>query len=96
MTTYVYRNGEWVDKETLVFTVNKASAKFTVIKDTPEYVSPMSGKLVSSRRERREEMKVYNVREVETSECKLGYKNKRFMAKHGITNERASERKTIL
>ncbi len=43
-----------------------------------EYISPMSGKLVTSKRERLEEMKRYNVREVDPSEYKKVLKDRGF------------------
>ena len=39
-----------------------------VVSDTPDYCSPVTGKVVSGRAARREEMKVHNVREVDPSE----------------------------
>lgn len=56
------------------------------------YRSPLSGREVSSRAERREEMRVHNVREIEPSEGPhrdgSRYRNKEFMRKHGIPEDR--------
>lgn len=59
---------------------------FQYIADTKPYISPLSGVEVSSRRERREEMKIHNVREVDPSEGPhrdgSRYNNPDFINKH--------------
>ena len=55
-----------------------------VISDIPPYKSPLSMKVVDGRYARREEMKRYNVREVDPGEFKPVYHNKRFAERHGL------------
>lgn len=52
--------------------------------DLPEYISPITGKPVDGRAARREELKRSGCREVDPSEFRVEYKNKRFIEKHGI------------
>lgn len=67
-------NGKIVTREEFLkgaVGIKPGSAKgMTVIFDRAEYVSPLTGKLVTSRRERREEMKRFEVREVDPSEMR--------------------------
>lgn len=55
--------------------------------DLPEYISPITGRPVDGRAERREEMKRHGCREVDTSEFKPVYRNERFMKKRGFVND---------
>ena len=63
MAKYYWHNGEWVEKKP----VTQSNTPY-IWNDLPEYVSPLSFKPVDGRRARREEMKRFNVREVDPSE----------------------------
>lgn len=52
--------------------------------DLPEYISPITRRPVDGRAARREELKRNGCREVDPSEFKVEYQNKRFIEKHGI------------
>lgn len=82
MTTYVIRDGKLVEKAE----ARRAQIAPHYWPDVPAYKSPMTGREVSSRRERKEEMKRFGVREVEPSEFTVRYQNAEFMRKHGIRN----------
>lgn len=56
--------------------------------DLPEYISPVTGRPVDGRTERREEMKRHNLREVEPSEFKPCYRNPDFVKKHNIPEKK--------
>lgn len=84
--TYVWRDGKLVPKSEVPL---RHGVWFW--SDVPHYKSPLSGKEITSRSERREEMKRFNVREIEPSEGPhrdgSRYNNKDFMRKHGILEE---------
>ena len=66
MSKYIWVSGEgWIPREQ--FKRPEPVAPY-VWSDLPEYISPMSLRPVDGRRARREEMKKYNVREVDPSE----------------------------
>jgi hypothetical protein len=73
MTRYVWRNDRFEDRSTgePMPTVDRISAPM-VVRDV-SYISPLSMKPVTSRSQRREEMKVHNVREVDPSEYRPTY-----------------------
>lgn len=65
MTTFVNRNGQWVDKATgePMLTEEQRKAPIAVpniIFDIPAYESPIDGRLITSRSERREDLKRNN------------------------------------
>lgn len=62
-----------------------------LMRDTPTYESPLSGKMVDGRVQRREEMKRFNVREVDPGEFKPCYRNHEFAKKHGIHESKWGE-----
>jgi hypothetical protein len=62
---YYWDGNDWVERKPATV----VDSKFPFIQtDLPQYVSPLSGKVIDGRRERREEMKKYDVREVDPSE----------------------------
>lgn len=66
MAKYLWIKGEgWVDRNEFTRPEPVAPA---VWGDLPEYVSPLSFRPVDGRRARREEMRQFNVREVDPSE----------------------------
>lgn len=56
-----------------------------VMRDIPEYVSPLGTGVVSSRSQRREEFKRYGCREVDPSEFKPSYANPKNKARRAHT-----------
>lgn len=91
MATYILRDGHLVDKHTGEACVLSGDiAAPMVMKDTPEYHSPIDGRLITSRSERREDLKRNNCVEVDPSNTLTKgrtdvFKNKRFAKKHGLT-----------
>lgn len=81
MVTYVMRDGVLVEKDKAP-PLRKETRCMPC--DLPEYISPITGKPVDGRTERREELKRHGCREVDPSEWKDGYTNERFIKKHGI------------
>jgi hypothetical protein len=73
MTRYVWRNDRFEDRSTgePMRTIERIARPFVVSDVT--YKSPLSGKEVTSRSQRREEMKIHNVREVDPSEYRPTY-----------------------
>lgn len=75
---YVFRNGEFVERKTgEPMSAPDRIATPMLMKDVA-YKSPLSGKEVTSRSQRREEMKIHGVREVEPSEFKPVYRTKKW------------------
>ncbi len=89
MGIYVFRNGAFFDKYTgkamIVPTREKLCAP-TVISDIPAYRSPIDGKLITSRSQRREDLKANGCVEYEPSlsPTKGKFRNKQFCAKRGL------------
>lgn len=75
---YVFRNGEFVERKTgePMDAPERVASPF-VMRDV-HYKSPLSLKEVTSRSQRREEMKVHNVREVDPSEYQPVYRSKKW------------------
>lgn len=91
MTIFVYRNGQYVNKATGE-PMNDSSKPFKasapmIMKGMPTYQSPIDGKVINSRQERKDDLKANNCVEYEPSmsPVKDGFKNKRFAKKHGLT-----------
>lgn len=55
-----------------------------VMRDTPEYQSPIDGRLITSRSHRREDMRRNNCVEVDPPKRPRGLKNERFARKRGL------------
>ena len=55
-----------------------------VMRDIPEYKSPLGTGWITSRSHRREELKRSGCREVDPSEWKSAYRNPHFAAKRGL------------
>lgn len=73
MTVYVWHDGGWHDKRTgQPMDAPEGIFRPAVLSDVT-YKSPLSGKVITSRSQRREEMKVHNVREVDPSEWRPTY-----------------------
>lgn len=91
MAVYVFRDGIFVNKRTGE-PLNKNPAEFTpsmpmIMKPMPEYRSPVDGRVINSRQERRDDLKRNNCVEFEPSlsPTKGKFKNKRFAEKRGLT-----------
>lgn len=57
--TFVYRNGEFVDKRTgepMPFDPMSAVSMPQIMRDIPEYASPIDGRMITSRSARREDL----------------------------------------
>lgn len=79
MTKYVYRNGALVNKDTgepLAIESKEICAPY-ITSDIPAYFSHASGKWVEGRSARREDMKRAGVRELDPSEFKPQYRDKK-------------------
>ncbi len=90
MSAYVWRNGAFVDKQTGEAMHKPFAGQVcmpTVISDIPEYRSPIDGKSITSRSERREDLKRNNCVEYEPSmsPTKGKIRNKDFAAKRGLS-----------
>jgi hypothetical protein len=88
--TYIFRNGEFVEKKTgeaMVLRKGPIAAPM-VMRDTPEYRSPVDGRLIGSRSERREDLKRNNCIEwdpaLSPTRGKAEFKNARFAKKHNL------------
>jgi hypothetical protein len=81
MTRFVWGGHDWVD----VATLEKAPRVGPfILRDTPAYVSPVTGHVVDGRSARREDLKRSGCREVDPSEFKPVYRNERFAKKNGL------------
>ncbi len=83
MTRYVWRNDAFYDRATgkRMQTVDIVCAP-RVQRDV-SYISPLSMTPITSRSQRREEMKVHNVREVDPSEYKPVYRSRKWAERMG-------------
>lgn len=95
--SYVMRNGELVEKKTGVAVVLPRGpiASPMVLSDIPEYRSPIDGRVISSRSERREDLRRNNCVEAgdtaqSLSKGKPRFKNARFAKKYGLPSESAA------
>lgn len=87
MTTYVWRNGRFVDKATgepMQVRDPNAICRPYVVSDIPEYASPIDGRMITTRSERREDLKRNGCVEVDPPKHGRALRNKRFAAKHGL------------
>ena len=81
ISKHIWRDGEWIDVSTLQ---RAPQVGPMIIRDTPEYRSPIDGRLVDGRAARREDLKRNNCREVDPGEFKPVYRNERFAKKNGL------------
>lgn len=91
MATYVFRDGRYVNKQTgePMLSDEDRSRPITmptIISDIPEYKSPIDGRMITSRSERRDDLKRNNCVEYEPSmsPTKGKFRSKSFAAKHGV------------
>lgn len=91
MAKFIWVSGEgWVDRSEFVRPEPVAPA---VWGDLPEYISPLTFRPVDGRRARREEMRRFNVREVDPSERMEGDRKDPALARKekAYLDERASQ-----
>lgn len=89
MGIYVWRDGSFFDKRTGKEMILPKRERITtpfVLSDIPEYRSPIDGKLITSRSQRREDLKVNNCIDARELPSPTGgkFRNKRFCEKHGL------------
>lgn len=91
MARYVFKDGQFVDAQTgspMLSAEDRAKpvAMPTIISDIPDYQSPIDGRWITSRSERRDDLKRNNCVEYEPSlsPTKGKIRNKAFAAKHGL------------
>ncbi len=91
MTRYVWNGEQFVDRQSGAPMEKPYAGKVvmpTVISDIPEYRSPINGKPITSRSERREDLKRNNCVEWEPSlsptKGERKFKNKAFCEKRGL------------
>jgi hypothetical protein len=91
MTRFVKRDGRWVSASTgePLLTEEQRQAPLalpTIISDIPEYKSPIDGRVITSRSERRDDLKRNNCVEFEPSmsPTKGKYRNKAFCDRRGL------------
>lgn len=89
LAVYVRRDGKWVDKvtgEQMFVPKRDGIAVPHVISDIPEYRSPIDGRLIGSRSERRDDLKRHNCIDARELPSPTGgkIKNKAFAAKRGL------------
>lgn len=83
MARYVWRNDGFYDRATGErMEAPERIARPFVVKDVT-YKSPLSGREITSRSERREEMKRHNVREVDPTEYRPTYRKKENAIRNG-------------
>lgn len=89
MTRYVFRDGRFRDRETGAPMLVPAGplAMPGITRPMPEYASPIDGRMITTRHERREDMKRNNCVEAGDMPSPTGGKirNKAFAAKRGLT-----------
>ncbi len=92
MVKFVWRNGRFVHHETGADLLTEAQRNGEICTPMitpvmPEYASPIDGRLIATRHDRREDLKRNNCVEWEPSmsPTKGKIKNKRFAAKRGLT-----------
>ncbi len=93
MAIFVWRDGQYVNKQTgepMLTAEDRAKpiAMPMVISDIPAYLSPIDGRVVGSRSERRDDLKRNNCVEYEPSLSPTGgkreFRNKEFCQKRGL------------
>ncbi len=93
MPRYVRRDGAWRDPHTnepMPIPERDGVCAPRVMSDIPEYRSPIDGKLITSRSQRRYDLESNNCVEADPPKRKKGYRNKRFAERRGLPlNEEA-------
>lgn len=87
MATYIFKGGRFVDKKTgepMQLPERGEICMPYVAGDIPEYASPVTGKMITSRSHRREDLKRTGCFEVDPPKKKRGIGNPRIAAKYGL------------
>jgi hypothetical protein len=89
MTTYIWSNNQLVDKDTgtaLVLPATFVPVLPMVVSDLEPYESPMTGKIITSKSEQREDLAKSGCRLLDPSESptKGAIRNKKFAEKRGF------------
>jgi hypothetical protein len=87
MPIYVRRNGVLVDKATgIPCPLSGEIAAPIIMKPMPTYRSPIDGRVINSRQERKDDLKRHNCVEYEPSmsPTKGKFRNEHFCKKHGF------------
>ncbi len=91
MSVFVRKDGVWVDKVTGAPMLSEAERKAEIalpyiISDIPEYTSPIDGNVITSRSQRREDMKRHNCVDARElgSPTQGRLRNKAFCEKRGL------------
>jgi hypothetical protein len=89
MGIFVWRDGGFYEKRTgkrMILPTRDGLATPSVISDIPEYRSPIDGKLITSRSQRREDLKANNCVDARDFPSPTGgkFRNKRFCERHGL------------
>ena len=87
MTTYTWRNGCWRDRRTgtpMALPQRDAVCAPRVQRDIAEYRSPIDGRPITTRSERREDLKRNGCVEVDPPKRPRGYRNANFAVKRGL------------
>lgn len=90
MARYVWRGGEFVCRKTGEPMHKPFAGQVTapaVVSDLPKYISPVTGQPVDGRWARKEDLKRSGCREVDPSEWRPKYLNKKFAAKRGLMHQ---------
>lgn len=75
---YVFRDGEFVERKTGEPLATPERIASPMLMRDVHYKSPLSRKEITSRSQRREEMKIHDVREVDPSEHKPVYRSRKW------------------
>jgi len=81
MTRHVWYEGDWVPVSAFA---RAPQVGPMIVRDTPAYISPVTGKPVDGRAARREDLKRSGCREVDPSEFTPVYRSERFAKKNGL------------
>jgi hypothetical protein len=87
MPTYTWRNGRWRDRRTgapMALPARDAVCVPRVQSDIAEYRSPIDGRPITSRSERREDLRRNGCVEVDPPKRPRGYRNRKFAVKRGL------------
>ena len=88
MTKHIWFDGDWVPVDAFQ---KAAPAGPFIMRDTPAYKSPVTGKVIEGRVARREDLKRSGCREVDPGEFKPVYRNPRFAKKKRLASGRRSD-----
>lgn len=89
MGIFVWRDGGFYEKNTgkrMIVPTREGLALPSVMSDIPEYRSPIDGKLITSRSQRREDLKANNCVDARDFPSPTGgkFRNKAFCEKRGL------------